>query len=102
MAAPTDVLSRPPGPRAPRRPPAGPGRSAARPLTALGMTAALQSAGLGVLAVMVTVLVGWATAADSDASATAAVTGALQAWLVGHHAAGDRARRLLRPGAARA
>ena len=49
------------------------------------MTAALQSAGLGVLAVMVTVLVGWATAADSDASATAAVTGALQAWLVGHH-----------------
>jgi len=86
MAAPTDVLSRPPGPRAPRRPPAGPGRSAGRPLTALGMTAALQSAGLGVLAVMVTVLVGWATAADSDASATAAVTGALQAWLVGHHA----------------
>src|SRR5829696_8507382 len=86
MAAPTDVLRRPPGPRAPRRPPAGPGRSAARPLTALGMTAALQSAGLGVLAVMVTVLVGWATAADSDASATAAVTGALQAWLVGHHA----------------
>jgi hypothetical protein len=49
------------------------------------MTAALQSAGLGVLAVMVTVLVGWATAADSDASATAAVTGALQVWLVGHH-----------------
>ena len=82
MAAPTDVLSRPPGPRAPRRPPAGP---PVRPLTALGMTAALQSAGLGVLAVMVTVLVGWATAADSDASATAAVTGALQAWLVAHH-----------------
>ena len=82
MAAPTDVLSRPPGPRAPRRPPAGP---PARPLTALGMTAALQSAGLGVLAVMVTVLVGWATAADSDASATAAVTGGLQAWLVAHH-----------------
>ena len=82
MAAPTDVLSRPPGPRAPRRPPAGP---PARPLTALGMTAALQSAGLGALAVMVTVLVGWATAADSDASATAAVTGALQAWLVAHH-----------------
>jgi hypothetical protein len=82
MAAPTDVLSRPPSPRAPRRPPAGP---PARPLTALGMTAALQSAGLGVLAVMVTVLVGWATAADSDASATAAVTGALQAWLVAHH-----------------
>jgi len=49
------------------------------------MTAALQSAGLGVLAVMVTVLVGWATAADSDASATAAVTGALQVWLVAHH-----------------
>ena len=41
MAAPTDVLSRPPGPRAPRRPPPGP---PARPLTAVGMTAALQSA----------------------------------------------------------
>lgn len=77
------LTSRPPGPRGPRRPPAGP---APRPLTVAGVLAALQSAGLGVLAVMVLVLVGWATAADSDASATAAVAGALQAWLVGHHA----------------
>ena len=77
-----DLLTRPPGPRAPRRPPAGP---PARPLTLSGVVAALQAAGLGALAVMVLVLVGWATAADSAASATTAVTGALQAWLVAHH-----------------
>lgn len=77
----TDLLSRPPGPRAPRRPPAGP---PARPLTLAGMTAAAHSAGLGVLAVMVIVLVGWATAADSDASASTAVAAALQTWLAGH------------------
>lgn len=82
MAGMTDLLTRPPGPRAPRRPPAGP---PARSLTASGVVAALQAAGLGALAVMVVVLVGWATAADSGASATAAVTGALQAWLVAHH-----------------
>jgi hypothetical protein len=82
MAAMADLLTRPPGPRAPRRPPAGP---PARPLTLSGVVAALQAAGLGALAVMVLVLVGWATAADSGASATAAVTGALQAWLVAHH-----------------
>lgn len=77
----TDLLSRPPGPRAPRRPPAGP---PARPLTLAGMAAAAHSAGLGVLAVMVIVLVGWATAADSDASASTAVAAALQTWLAGH------------------
>ena len=77
-----DLLTRPPGPRAPRRPPAGP---PVRPLTLSGVVAALQAAGLGALAVMVLVLVGWATAADSSASATAAVTGALQSWLVAHH-----------------
>lgn len=48
--------------------------------------AALHSAGLGVLAVMVVVLVGWASAADSEASATAAVKAALLVWLAGHHA----------------
>lgn len=79
----TDVLSRPPGPRAPRRPPAGP---PARQVTVAGVLAALQAAGLGVLAVMVLVLVGWATTADTGASATTAVTAALQVWLVGHHA----------------
>lgn len=47
--------------------------------------AALQAAGLGVLAVMVIVLVGWATAADSIASAATAVTAGLQVWLVSHH-----------------
>jgi len=35
--------------------------------------------------VMVVVLVGWATAADSGASAATAVTGGLQGWLVAHH-----------------
>lgn len=48
------------------------------------MVAAIQAAGLGVLAVMVVFLVGWATAADSAASALTAVTGALQVWLVAH------------------
>jgi hypothetical protein len=83
MGAMTDLLSRPPGPRAPRRPPAGP---PARPVsvTVAGIVAALQAAGLGVLAVMVLVLVGWATASDSGASASTAVTGGLQAWLVAH------------------
>ena len=78
----TELLSRPPGPRAPRRPPAGP---PARPLTPAGVLAALQAAGLGVLAVMVLVLDGWATAADGGASASTAVAAALQVWLVGHH-----------------
>lgn len=81
----TTLVSRPPGPRAPRRPPAGPPTTPPRPLTLAGVLAAAQSAGLGVLAVMVLVLVGWATAADSDASASAAMAGALQVWLVAHH-----------------
>ncbi|HEX7189456.1 MAG TPA: DUF6350 family protein [Actinomycetes bacterium] len=85
----TDLLSRPPGPRAPRRPPAGP---PTRPLTVAGVLAAGQAAGLGALAVMVIVLVGWATAADSGASASTAVAGGLQVWLVGHHT------RVLLPG----
>ena len=50
------------------------------------MVAALRAAGLGVLAVMVLVLVAWATASDSGADAPDAVATALQAWLVGHHA----------------
>ena len=50
------------------------------------MVAALRSAGLGVLAVMVLVLVAWATASDSGADAPDAVATALQAWLVAHHA----------------
>lgn len=83
----TQQLARPPSTRRGRslrssRAPAG---RPPRQLTVAGMVAALQSGGLGILAVMVLVLVGWATAADSDASATAAVVAALQTWLVGHH-----------------
>lgn len=78
------MTSRPPGPRAPRRPPKSPTGPSGRPLTLAAAMAAMQSAFLGALAVMVVVLVGWATAADSDASATTAVKGALQVWLVGH------------------
>ena len=88
MARMADLLTRPPGPRA-RRPPADP---PVRALTPAGVVAAMQAAALSALAVLVLVLVGWATAADSGASATAAVTGALQAWLVAHHT------RLLLPG----
>ena len=57
-----------------------------RSVTVVGMVAALRSAALGVLAVMVLVLVAWASTADSGADATDAVATALQAWLVGHHA----------------
>jgi hypothetical protein len=49
-----------------------------------GGLAALRAAGLGLLAVMVLVLVAWATAADSGASATEAVGAGLAIWLVGH------------------
>jgi hypothetical protein len=55
-------------------------------VTVVGVVAALRSAALGVLAVMVLVLVAWATTADSGADATDAVATALQAWLVAHHA----------------
>jgi Family of unknown function (DUF6350) len=47
-----------------------------------GVLAALRAAALGLLAVMVLVLVAWATAADSGASATEAVGGGLAIWLV--------------------
>jgi hypothetical protein len=49
-----------------------------------GVLAAVRAAALGLLAVMVLVLVAWATAANSGASATEAVTGGLAIWLVGH------------------
>jgi hypothetical protein len=49
-----------------------------------GALAALRAAALGLLVVMLPVLVAWATAADSGASATEAVTGGLAIWLVGH------------------
>jgi hypothetical protein len=55
-------------------------------VTGVGIMAALRSAGLGVLTVMVLVLLAWVSAADSGADATDAVATALQAWLVGHHA----------------
>ncbi len=92
----TELLSRP---SRPSRPPGGAGRVAGtrkraaagpapttRSLTVAGIAVALRCAGLGVLAVMVVVLVAWATAADSGAGATDAVVTALMAWLVGHHA----------------
>jgi Family of unknown function (DUF6350) len=49
-----------------------------------GVLAAVRAAALGLLAVMVLVLVAWATAADSGASATEAVAAGLAIWLVGH------------------
>jgi Family of unknown function (DUF6350) len=53
-------------------------------VTLAGVLAALRAAALGLLTVMVLVLVAWATAADSGASATEAVGGGLAIWLVGH------------------
>jgi hypothetical protein len=58
--------------------------AAPRPVSLAGGLAALHAAALGLLAVMVLVLVAWATAADSSASATQAVAGGLAIWLVGH------------------
>lgn len=88
MGSMTQQLSRPPSARRGRSltSSSAPAGRPPRQLTVAGMLAALQSGGLGILAVMVLVLVGWATAADSGASATAAVVAALQTWLVGHHA----------------
>ncbi|MDQ1665429.1 MAG: hypothetical protein QOH75_1460 [Actinomycetota bacterium] len=99
----TDLISRPRRPRPPRpsdtagaRPRSARARAPAPapppPVTWAGALAAVRAAGLGLLAVMVLVLVGWATAADSGASATEAVSGGLQIWLVGHGA------RLVVPG----
>lgn len=82
MASETD--QRAPRTARPRKTPAP--ATSQRSLTGLGVLAALRSVALGVLAVMVVVLVGWATAADSGADATDAVATALMAWLVAHHA----------------
>ncbi len=92
----TELLSRPSRtPRTPGRPgrvagtrhrPADVPPATTRSLTGAGVAAAVRSAGLGILAVMVVVLVAWASAADSGADATDAVATALMAWLVGHHA----------------
>ena len=88
----TELLSRPSRPSAARgrvagsrQRPVGPPPTT-RSLTVAGAVAALRSAGLGVLAVMVVVLVAWASAADSGADAADAVATALMAWLLGHHA----------------
>lgn len=99
MVTMSDLISRPPRPGASRptsatgasgrrTPPAQQGRRPPppRPVTWAGVLAALRSAGLGLLTVMVLVLVAWASAADSGASATQAVAGGLQIWLVGHFA----------------
>ncbi|MGZ4608635.1 MAG: cell division protein PerM [Actinomycetes bacterium] len=98
----TDLISRPPKPRPPRpsdtagaRPRSARTRNTApapQPVSWAGVLAALRAAGLGLLAVMVLVLVAWASAADSGASAPEAVAAGLQIWLVGHGA------RLVVPG----
>lgn len=84
----TDLIARPPRPRSGgslagtrsgQRPPAP-----VPPVSWAGVLAALRAAGLGLLTVMVLVLVAWATAADSAASAPEAVRGGLAIWLVGH------------------
>lgn len=89
----TDLVSRPPRPPRPSRPPAGrrsapsrrpPSADLPQSVSVAGALAALRAAGLGLLTVMVLVLVAWATAADSGASATEAVGGGLAIWLVGH------------------
>lgn len=98
----TDLISRRPKPRTARPSDTGGTRTGStRPRTPLppplpvswaGVQAALRTAVLSLLAVMVLVLVAWATAADSGSSATEAVNGGLQIWLVGHGA------RLVVPG----
>jgi hypothetical protein len=75
-----DLTSRPA--RARRTPPDD---DVALSVSVAGLQAALKAASLGLLTVMVVVLVGWATAADSGASATEAVAGALQVWLGAQH-----------------
>jgi hypothetical protein len=80
MSTMTGVLTTPRPPAA-RRPPSPP---AARPLVLSGALAAGYAAGLGLLAVTVPVLVGWATDADTGASATEAMGAAVQAWLLAH------------------
>jgi Family of unknown function (DUF6350) len=86
----TDLISRPPrrprppGPRRPAAPPQPAPADSPQAVSLAGTIAALRAAALGLLTVMVLVLVAWATAADSGASATEAVGGGLAIWLVGH------------------
>ncbi len=89
----TELLSRPSRPPRPaghvagsRLRPGGEPPAGTWSLTVVGIVAAVRSAALGVLAVMVVVLVAWASAADSGADVADAVSTALMAWLVGHHA----------------
>lgn len=83
--------SRPATAARPNRAPAGTRRHSGRPptlgaLTVAGVGAAVRAAGLGVLAVLLVVLLGWATAARTGADATDAVATALLAWLAGQRA----------------
>ncbi len=81
MGTMADLLSRPTrARRGTARPPSPP-----RPVSLSGLVAAVTVAAQGLLAVTVLVLVGWATAADSGASASEALAAALQVWLVAHH-----------------
>lgn len=60
-------------------------QGSARAVSVAGTVAAARAAALGLLAVTVAVLVGWATAADTGASAREAVTASLNTWLLAHH-----------------
>jgi len=57
-----------------------------RPVVVAAVVVAVQSAAFGLLAILVVVLVGWATAADAGASAGEAVSASMYTWLVVHHA----------------
>lgn len=56
----------------------------AQTVSVAGVVAAARAAGFALLSVTVVVLVGWATAADTGASASEAVAACLHTWLVAH------------------
>lgn len=60
-------------------------RAPAHAVAVAAACGAARAAALGLLSVTVAVLVGWATAADTGASASEAVAASLQTWLVAHH-----------------
>jgi hypothetical protein len=60
-------------------------RLSARTVSLAGALAAGRAATFALLSVTVVVLVGWATAADTGASATEALSACLHTWLVAHH-----------------
>lgn len=78
------ILSPSKGAKQTRSAPSRPADDPPRPLLVAGLSAATHAAALGLLTITVVVLVGWATAADSGASASEAVRSAVHVWLVGH------------------